>query len=289
MTLLHYFSYVGSVAAFVFLTLSLASGLLYISELIEEYSRPAKLIGQRGTYFVIFFHVLLYLCDSMPLPQTLFSLLCHAVYLQNFSNTWPVISLTSIPFVSSCILAVTNHLVWFMYFSRISREARESYPRRHSSAKDLPSFAEIATFFGTCVWLIPLFLFLSLSANDNALPTSTGTSNYPAPPKSSLFKSMFGVLWRGGTPKPINPDTSTHGHVSSSLPTSARQTGFPMSPSSSAIPLLDVGPPPRSPRTPTYRHASEDDTQPLSSSSLGLPFGRPLAPRRRVTTDSPGI
>lgn len=35
-----------------------------------------------------------------------------------------------------------------------------------------PGFAEVATFFGICVWLVPLFLFLSLSANDNALPTS---------------------------------------------------------------------------------------------------------------------
>lgn len=58
-------SYVAALAAFVFVTLSLgrytvfvlyssdrlqASGLLYISELIEEHSRPAKLIGQRGTY-----------------------------------------------------------------------------------------------------------------------------------------------------------------------------------------------------------------------------------------------
>lgn len=34
------------------------------------------------------------------------------------------------------------------------------------------TFMDIATFFGVCVWLVPLFLFLSLSANDNALPVS---------------------------------------------------------------------------------------------------------------------
>lgn len=37
-------------------------------------------------------------------------------------------------------------------------------------AHPVPNFGEIATFFGICVWLAPLFLFLSLSANDNALP-----------------------------------------------------------------------------------------------------------------------
>jgi len=30
---------------------------------------------------------------------------------------------------------------------------------------------DIAAFFGICVWFVPLFLFLSLSANDNALPS----------------------------------------------------------------------------------------------------------------------
>ena len=121
---------------------------------------------------VILFHVLLYTCDSLPLSHTLFSILCHTVYLQNFSNTWPVISLSSLSFIASCILAVTNHFIWFMYFSRLSSEARQSYSKYRGSVTEAPDFADIATFFGVCVWLVPLFLFLSLSANDNALPTS---------------------------------------------------------------------------------------------------------------------
>ncbi|KIJ70157.1 hypothetical protein HYDPIDRAFT_143201, partial [Hydnomerulius pinastri MD-312] len=157
------------------MTLSLASGLLYVSELIEEYSRLAKLIGQRGTYAIIAFHVLLYVSDSLPLPQILFSIFCHVVYLQNFSSTWPLISLSSMSFIASCILAITNHFLWFMYFSRVTRDARQSYNRlRGTTPNAAPGFTDIATFFGTCVWLVPLFLFLSLSANDNALPTSAG-------------------------------------------------------------------------------------------------------------------
>jgi hypothetical protein len=31
---------------------------------------------------------------------------------------------------------------------------------------------DIAAFFGVCVWLIPFAYFISLSANDNALPLS---------------------------------------------------------------------------------------------------------------------
>lgn len=33
---------------------------------------------------------------------------------------------------------------------------------------------DIASFFGLCVWLVPFTYFISLSANDNALPTNSG-------------------------------------------------------------------------------------------------------------------
>ncbi|KAF8450481.1 transmembrane adaptor Erv26-domain-containing protein, partial [Boletus edulis BED1] len=151
-----------------------ASGLLYISELIEEHSRLAKLIGQRAIYATITLHMLLYVTDSLPLLQTLFSIICHCVYLQNFSSHWPLISLSSISFISSCALAIANHFLWFMHFSHLARDARQSY-RHRGSLPNAPGFTDIATFFGICVWLVPLFLFLSLSANDNALPTSSGT------------------------------------------------------------------------------------------------------------------
>lgn len=36
---------------------------------------------------------------------------------------------------------------------------------------DLPSFSQIASFFGLCVWLVPFALFISLSAGENVLPT----------------------------------------------------------------------------------------------------------------------
>ena len=39
----------------------------------------------------------------------------------------------------------------------------------------------MATFFGLCVWLTPLFLFLSLSANDNTLPTAGELPRLPLP------------------------------------------------------------------------------------------------------------
>ncbi|KAF8165491.1 transmembrane adaptor Erv26 [Crassisporium funariophilum] len=172
MGLLYYISYLAMLAAFAFVTLSLASGLLYVSEMIEEHSRLAKVIGQRSIYVIMILHGVFYFTDSLPLLQTLFSLTCHVVYLQNFSTTWPLISLTSLTFLASCALVVADHFLWFFYFARLTNDARmRTYRGVYSEAL---SFTEIASFFGICVWFTPLFLFLSLSANDNALPMTAG-------------------------------------------------------------------------------------------------------------------
>ncbi|ETW83722.1 hypothetical protein HETIRDRAFT_243473, partial [Heterobasidion irregulare TC 32-1] len=155
-----------------------ASGLLWLSEVIEEHSRSAKLIGTRGIYAIIALHVLLYWTDSLPLPKVLFSVLCHVVYLQNFSRTWPLISLTSPSFVASCALVIVDHFIWFFHFAQLTNDTRLRASRAYRGPKPapagIPSFGDMATFFGVCVWLAPLFLFLSLSANDNALPTASG-------------------------------------------------------------------------------------------------------------------
>lgn len=41
----------------------------------------------------------------------------------------------------------------------------------YDSPDGVPSFSEVASFFGLCVWLVPFALFVSLSASDNVLPT----------------------------------------------------------------------------------------------------------------------
>merc|ERR1711939_1288387 len=84
--------YPAAIVAFVFVTLSLASGLLYVAEVIEEYSRTAKLIGQRTTYAIMLLAALCCADGTIPIWLTMLNLTSHAVYLQNFSKTWPLIS-----------------------------------------------------------------------------------------------------------------------------------------------------------------------------------------------------
>ena len=125
---------------------------------------------------IILVHVVLYFSDNLPLKHILFSIFCHVVYLQNFTITWPFISIVSPSFIASCILVIADHFLWFFHFAHITQDAKQrSMYRRPPPSHPVPGFSEIATFFGICVWLAPLFLFLSLSANDHALPVNAGT------------------------------------------------------------------------------------------------------------------
>jgi len=130
-------------------------------------------------------HVILYFTDSLPLLPTAFSIFSHLIYLQNFSTSWPYISLTSPKFLASCVLVVADHFTWFFHFAQRAQEQKKwKGPKyRYGSASVTggskgsgyaageETFMDIAAFFAVCVWFVPLFLFLSLSANDNALPS----------------------------------------------------------------------------------------------------------------------
>ena len=56
-------------------------------------------------------------------------------------------------------------------------------PQTRYDPSGLPTFTEIASYFGLCVWLVPFSLFVSLSASDNVLPTMG--SEEPGMPGSS--------------------------------------------------------------------------------------------------------
>src|SRR6201999_192612 len=71
------------------------------------------------------------------------------------------------------------HWLWFRHFSDTTnrgggyRGAPPSSRRDWYSTPvyDQPTFTEIASYFGLCVWLVPFALFVSLSAGENVLPS----------------------------------------------------------------------------------------------------------------------
>ncbi|ORY80687.1 transmembrane adaptor Erv26-domain-containing protein [Leucosporidium creatinivorum] len=233
---LHALSFVAGTAAFLFVLLSLASGLLYVAEVIEEHAGLAKMVGQRTIYAIILILLVFHFVDGLPLYLTALGIFCHLVYLQNFSRTWPSISLTSPAFIASCILVIVSHFASFNYFSERTRGSNygyNSYNRSGSgrwnahashSGKD-DTFLDVATYFGVCVWLCPFFLFLSLSANDNVLPSASELSQ-PA------------------TPSQRPPGSPTHGRKQSSIMKNALSSAFNLVPNTlrpSALTALTQG------------------------------------------------
>lgn len=177
--------YLGLALGFLFLTLAIASGLYYLSEIVEEHTVAAKKVLSRMIYAVIASQVLLALVDKFPYSLSSLSIGSHIVYLQNLRR-FPIVKLTDPIFVLSCVLVLLNHWLWFRHFS--------APPQRSSSLRynyydqlAAPTFTEIASFFGLNVWLVPFALFVSLSAGENVLPSmgseyATGAgSSYMSP------------------------------------------------------------------------------------------------------------
>ncbi|CAH1761642.1 11875_t:CDS:2 [Entrophospora sp. SA101] len=88
---------------------------------------------------------------------------------------------------------------------------------------------DIASFFGVCVWLIPFTYFISLSANDNALPSYdpniySNADEIPARSKVGLLKKFLNfILQKKNTLIPM-ATTPTLSSVPSSSVTSALHT-----------------------------------------------------------------
>lgn len=162
-------AYVGAVVGALFLVLTIALGLYYVSELVEEHTEPTKRLLRRLIQGIITTLVLLLVLDRFPFKLTVFLIASHWVYLQNL-HRFPYVQLLSPIFLISCALVVGNHFLWFNHFHNpyipsIDERLRPGYVPPH-----IPLFAEVSSFFGLCVWLVPFALFVSLSAHDNLLP-----------------------------------------------------------------------------------------------------------------------
>jgi hypothetical protein len=173
MWILPLLGYLGLTLGFSFLTLSIASGLYYLSELVEEHTVLASRLLRRLIYLIITLQFLLWLIDSFPFYLTLLSMLSHGVYLSNLRH-FPIVKLSDPFFLGSCGLVVLNHWLCFRHFSsppHLRSTTAGWRGDRYNPYTPQPTFTEIASYFGICVWLVPFALFVSLSAGENVLPS----------------------------------------------------------------------------------------------------------------------
>lgn len=112
-------------------------------------------------FFSIFFQVTLgiyiglFFFEELTTTMILLGIcaqITHLFLLQNF----PFFNLTSPSFLASIVLVIANHYLAFSFFGE------NYYP-----------FSEVMAYFTMCLWLVPFAFFVSLSANENVLPTTS--------------------------------------------------------------------------------------------------------------------
>lgn len=116
--------YAGSLIGFCFLTLAIASGLYYLSELVEEHTVMAKRFLTRLIYTIIVVHLFLWLVDGFPILPTILGVVAHVVYLGNMRR-FPFVKLSDPLFLLSCSefflplsLSLSIHFLCIPFWSR---------------------------------------------------------------------------------------------------------------------------------------------------------------------------
>ncbi|CAF2372941.1 unnamed protein product [Rotaria sp. Silwood2] len=152
-----WFMYAISWLAFIIiaicLTISVAAGMYYVAELIEEYTSVAKRIVRFILIIVTCLNILLAVLETQfTLTLCSIGFLSNIIYFFILAN-FPVIGFLSPTFLFSMVLLIIHHYCAFSFFNN------NYYP-----------FPEILAYFTIFVWMIPFCFVLSLSANDYVLP-----------------------------------------------------------------------------------------------------------------------
>ncbi|XP_045606254.1 protein TEX261 [Procambarus clarkii] len=151
--LLYLLSWLSTLLQICLGTLALAAALYYLAELVEEYTSTAAKVLRIWIWVTIGLYILLFLFESLPASVILCGLFSQLVHL-SILRTFPFFFLTSLPFILGIVLFFVNHFLAFSFF------ATYYYP-----------VSEVLAYFTLYVWLVPFGFFISLSANENVLPT----------------------------------------------------------------------------------------------------------------------
>lgn len=94
--------------------------------------------------------------------------ICHFLIIKNF----PFVTFLSFNFIGTMILEVVNHYLAFSYFSATYYPFFEvTFFIFNLMNKLIYFILQVITYFTLCLWLVPFALFVSVSTNDNILPT----------------------------------------------------------------------------------------------------------------------
>lgn len=153
MWFLYLLSWISTALQICFVTLAIAAGLYYLAELVEEYTVMTAKVIRWMIISVIAVYVGLFMFENLPTSLVAGGLVAQIGHLALLSS-FPFFSVSSPSFILSVVMVLLNHYLAFSFFGE------NYYP-----------FSEVMAYFTVCMWLVPFSFFVSLSANENVLPT----------------------------------------------------------------------------------------------------------------------
>ena len=105
--------------------------------------------------------------------------------------------------------AVFRHFSTTWYpFDQVGREIPRPLHARGSSSAVL---SQVVAYFVLCVWLVPFTLFISLSANENTLPTTSRQANSRTGPACPACEALTLQSACARNNQPANGDSKRTG------------------------------------------------------------------------------
>eukprot|EP01083_Nonionella_stella_P094834 266186_1 len=181
-----------------FCVICVATGIYFFSELAEEYTVMTRRIITAMIVCIITVHVLLWAMDEFNFMDIAVGIAAHVFYYR-LIRKFPEFQFISIDFLLSVALLGASHWMWWKFF-----------------ASKWITKMQIMGFFWICVWLVPLALVISLSANDYSIPMSSQTNkSYDNNEKSRRafgIKSVLKFLRLGKQrePSPLPQRVNSH-------------------------------------------------------------------------------
>ncbi|XP_055327508.1 protein TEX261-like [Paramacrobiotus metropolitanus] len=160
-------------------TFALSVALYLLAELIEENTKTSAKIIRSMIVICTLLFLLLVPLENFPITLVaggLCAQVCHFMLMQTF----PAIQLKSIWFAGTLVFCVVNHILAFRHFTE------NYYP-----------FNEVAAFFILFMWIVPMALLVSLSANDMVLPNYNETVPLVRS-RDNLLPSQYASRRKGG-------------------------------------------------------------------------------------------
>merc|ERR1712179_88722 len=153
MWFLYLLSWISTILHIFLITLAIAAGLYYLAELVEEYTSLTSKVIKWISITCIIIYCGLFVFEDITSSMVLCGIISHVLHLC-LLESFPYFTVTSPTFTLTIIMIIVNHYLAFQFFGETY------YP-----------FSEVMAYFTICLWIIPFVFFISLSANENILPT----------------------------------------------------------------------------------------------------------------------